>query len=247
MTERAAPERLIQARGVVLPRVPGARPFDFDLAAGERVWVRGASGSGKTTLIKVLAGLVSPATGRVALFGEDLDYIAPGRLLELRRRIGVAFSEDGLFAPWTVFDNLALPLRYHGGLPEAEVGARIEALFDRYGVPPGWLELPAGQLNPEQRLAVSLLRAVVREPALLLVDAQPLDLVLGVGGRRSQGLLADLAERGCALMVCMQGEATELVSGTVRRLAAREAVIEGGTLRMATDTTGTGDAQATRP
>jgi ABC-type ATPase involved in cell division len=209
-------DAVIDASGLVLSPFPGARPFAFRVARGERWLLRGPSRSGKSPLIKTLSGLISPGAGRVALFGVDLHDVAPSSLLALRRRCGMVFAMDGLMPAWTGFENLALPLRYHDRMPLPEGAALIAEVAARYAVPTEWLDNPVAGLNAEQRLALALLRAVLGQPELLLIDGVPLDAVEAFSGFRAGRLLEDAIARGCAVIIALPEE-SEIDANTETR------------------------------
>ena len=142
----------------------GGFSLDIDLTveAGETVAVLGPNGAGKTTLLRALAGLV-PVAGRVELDGDVLDDSAIGRHVPTEeRRVGIVFQDHVLFPHMTVLENVAFGLKRdrsrvaRGWLDRSGLG-------DKAGVMPG--ELSGGQAQ-----RVALLRTLVTEPRLLLLD-----------------------------------------------------------------------------
>jgi len=142
----------------------GGFSLDIDLTveAGETVAVLGPNGAGKTTLLRALAGLV-PIAGRVELDGDVLDDSAVGRHVPTEeRRVGIVFQDHVLFPHMTVLENVAFGLKRdrsrvaRGWLDRSGLG-------DKAGVMPG--ELSGGQAQ-----RVGLLRTLVTEPRLLLLD-----------------------------------------------------------------------------
>ena len=142
----------------------GGFSLDIDLTveAGETVAVLGPNGAGKTTLLRALAGLV-PVAGRVELDGDVLDDSAIGRHVPTEeRRVGIVFQDHVLFPHMTVLENVAFGLKRdrsrvaRGWLDRSGLG-------DKAGVMPG--ELSGGQAQ-----RVGLLRTLVTEPRLLLLD-----------------------------------------------------------------------------
>ena len=96
------------------------------------VW--GSSGSGKSTLLRALAGLVPITKGSVRFEGTDLTLASRKALQDLRIRMGLVFQEGALISNMSVYDNIALPLRYHFSLDEGEVQRRTRAVMDLLGV-----------------------------------------------------------------------------------------------------------------
>jgi len=148
------------------------RPLDgltFSAHDGELVVVKAPSGGGKTTLLCVLAGLLSPAAGRVAFGSTEVTSLSRRELLEHRRRTaGMVFQSFNLVASLTAAENVSAPLVLTGMRTRTARARALAALArvglaDRAGFRPG--RLSGGQ---QQRVAFA--RALVREPALLLAD-----------------------------------------------------------------------------
>lgn len=127
---------------------------------GEFLAIVGPSGCGKSTLLRLLSGLLTPISGEVRYRGEPL--AAP------QRRIGFVFQKANLM-PWrTVLDNLALPLEIEA-MPRAERDARALALLTLVGLD-GFGDAYPAQLSGGMQQRVSLARALVHEPDVLLLD-----------------------------------------------------------------------------
>jgi tungstate transport system ATP-binding protein len=126
--------------------------------------VIGPNGAGKSTLLRVMALLEAPTRGRVLVDGE---LVTGARALALRRRMASAFQEP-LLADATVADNVAMGLRFRG-VPPAEVRARVARWLDRFGIA-ALAARQARTLSGGEAQRTSLARALVLEPALLLLD-----------------------------------------------------------------------------
>lgn len=137
----------------------------FRVDPGELVALVGPNGSGKTTLLHALMGLVPRAAGRVLFRGEELE--AGGRLVERRRRMAMVLQESPLFDT-TVEANVAAGLRLRGTRRD-EVRRRVAAYLERFRVG-GLAARPARELSGGEARRVSLARALVVEPEVVLLD-----------------------------------------------------------------------------
>lgn len=161
---------------------PGLDRVSFEMQAGETRVLFGAAGSGKTTLLKVALGLLTPDSGRVFLFGQDITNLKEQDLFDIRARVGILFQEGGLFDSLNIEENVAYPLENQrvlqtgalagtpNGPPAKTVPERVlEALnFVELGQT---LEKFPSELSGGMRLRVGIARALVTEPALLLYDS----------------------------------------------------------------------------
>jgi NitT/TauT family transport system ATP-binding protein len=140
-------------------------PFDLRVARGEFVSLLGPSGCGKSTALRLIAGLTTPTTGSVTLSPRaDAPGSGPGEI----NRIGFVFQEPTLM-PWTrVRDNVGLPLRLAGMAP-AEARPQIEAALAQVGLAEFADHYPR-QLSGGMKMRVSLARALVTRPEILLMD-----------------------------------------------------------------------------
>ena len=132
---------------------------------GEFVALVGGSGSGKTTLLKTLNGLVRPDAGQVMVLGEAAARATFG----LRRRIGYAFQEVGLFPHRTVGENIAVVPALLGW-PPARIAARTAKLLDLDDLPRQTAARLPAELSGGPRQRVGVARALAGEPALVLMD-----------------------------------------------------------------------------
>jgi heme exporter protein A len=164
LTEGSAPA--IKVAG--LRRDYGERPaldgVGFELGAGESLVVLGPNGAGKTTLLRVLATLLRPSGGEVAVLGCSL----PNEAWKLRGRIGYLGHEPLLYRDLSGRENLRFQARLHG-IGRAEAEARIEELLRAVGMEPRADERVA-ELSAGMRQRLSICRCVLHRPELLLLD-----------------------------------------------------------------------------
>ncbi len=133
------------------------------VAGGECVAVVGPSGCGKTTLLRLVAGLDTPTGGKVEFAGRDVAKIRPHE-----RDVAMAFQSPALYPQLTVSENLGFGARVRR-VESGEVARRVAAVANAFGLS-GLLARRPDQLSGGQRQRVALGRAVVRRPAVLLLD-----------------------------------------------------------------------------
>jgi ABC-type lipoprotein export system ATPase subunit len=140
---------------------------DWSVAQGEPWLILGPSGSGKTTLLHILAGILTPSEGSVAIAGQDLDQLPASELDRFRgRHIGIVFQRLHLISSLTVLGNLLLA-QYLAGATQDLQGAHV--LLASLGLADKAYSRPhALSFGQSQRAAVA--RAVVNKPLLILAD-----------------------------------------------------------------------------
>ncbi len=126
----------------------------------------GSSGSGKSTVLRVILGLVKPDRGEITVDGI---VVTDSTRAELVRRMGYVVQDGGLYPHLTAFDNVALPAEAHGW-PPARIRERAALLGAMVGLDEECLRLYPRQLSGGQRQRVGLMRALVLDPPLLLLD-----------------------------------------------------------------------------
>jgi phospholipid/cholesterol/gamma-HCH transport system ATP-binding protein len=166
---------------------------------GEISVVLGSSGGGKSTLLRLLGGLLRPDRGEIFVAGESITQGDRGTLERARRRIGMMFQHGALLDSMTVFDNLALPLREHSELDEAQIAERVRSQLDAVGLDDVERLLP-GQLSGGMVKRTALARAMIEEPEILLCD-EPLSGLDPVSVRRIETLLVDVNRRSGISMI----------------------------------------------
>ena len=139
--------------------------LSLDVADGEFLVLLGPTGAGKTTTLRLIAGLETPDTGRVHIGGRDMTAATPAA-----RDVTFVFQQYSLYPHLSVFDNLAFPLRSPARrLPEPEVKARVDAVARLLHIEDK-LANRATQLSGGQMQRVAIGRALVRRPAVYLMD-----------------------------------------------------------------------------
>ncbi len=158
-----------------------------EFAPGKLYVVLGDNGAGKTTLLRTIAGLAQPTRGTVSVFGtEDLRNI--------RAQIGYMAHPSLLYDELSAMENL----RYFAGLYGVEI-ARCREVISSVNLSPD-LDRPVGQYSQGMRQRLSLARALLNDPKLLLLD-EPFSNVDSRSAHEMARLLAQLRDRGKTLLV----------------------------------------------
>lgn len=192
----------------------------FDAPSGQITGLLGPNGAGKTTAMRVLATLLRPDDGQVRIDGVDL----ADDPLEVRRRIGLVTEEPGLFDRLTVREQLLFVGEVHGLSRSAALG-RIDHLAGVLRMAEV-LDARAGVLSKGNRQKVSLCRALVHDPPVLLLDepTSGLDVVAAEGLQELLGSSDLTAERTVLLSTHRVDEAERLCQRVVGLAAGRVVV-----------------------
>lgn len=194
------------------------------LEAGRTLAVVGESGSGKTTLARLALRLVPPTSGEVILEGRDITRLSDRELRPLRARAQMVFQDpmDSL-APWhTVEQTVGAALRLTPGMDAARKRERVIATLDRVGLSSRYLDRYPHELSGGQAQRVGIARAIITEPAVVVLDEPTSALDMSVQAQ-ILALLHELQrERGLSYLFISHDLAV------VRYIADRTAVMYGG-------------------
>jgi osmoprotectant transport system ATP-binding protein len=141
-------------------------PTDLTIPRGQTVVLIGPSGCGKSTLLRLIIGLLWSETGEVQIDGEKLE---PSNVMRMRRRMGYVIQDGGLFPHLTAEENACLMAR-HLRWDGVRIAKRIEELRDLTRLPPDSLSRYPVEISGGQRQRVSLMRALMLDPDILLLD-----------------------------------------------------------------------------
>ncbi|UUZ51247.1 ABC transporter ATP-binding protein [Massilia sp. B-10] len=186
---------------------------------GETLAIVGASGSGKSTLLGILAGLDTPSSGAVSLYGSELFALdEDGRAAFRQRHLGFVFQSFQLLAHLTALENVMLPLELRG---DTGARARAQAMLERVGLGARLRHYPKFLSGGEQQ-RVALARAFVAEPPLLMAD-EPTGSLDAASGQAVIELMFEMnRERGSTLvMVTHDSAIAALCARTVTMRAGR--------------------------
>jgi len=139
---------------------------NLTIPTGRTTVLIGPSGCGKSTLLRLMVGLLRPDTGTVSFAGED---ITPANVHAIRRKIGYVVQDGGLFPHLTAYRNVTLMSQYIGWQTE-RADTRIATLAELTQFPRDGLDRYPAQLSGGQKQRVSLMRALMLDPDVLLLD-----------------------------------------------------------------------------
>lgn len=187
------------------------RDVTLNVAPGEFVLVTGPTGSGKSTLLKVLFGEEDFSSGRGIVNGRNLNRLDGPGLASLRRELGLVFQDSRLIDRLPIVDNVALAAEV-AGVSRSEARARARRLLEMIGLG-DHAEVSPLVLSAGEKQRVSLARALVNRPALLLADEptgsldpdasnEILDLLVEVNRGGTTVLIATHDQEALSLLRC---------------------------------------------
>lgn len=197
------------------PNKPALSDVSLQIYAGEFLFLVGHSGSGKSTFIKLLTREIKPSQGHIYVADEDLTTMRNWRVPYLRRNIGCVFQDFKLLPNKTVFENVAFALEVIGKSKHV-VKTQVPEVLRLVGLQEKFNKLP-DQLSGGEQQRVSIARAIVNRPPLLICDEPTGNL----DPQTSRGIM-DLLERinrtGTTVLVATHDR--EMVDNMRRRVIA---------------------------
>ncbi len=172
--------------------------------AGESLVLIGPSGQGKTVVLKLLAGLIEPTSGSVAIQGRELAQLSEEERIEARLKMGMLFQKNALFDSLTVGDNIAFPLREKTPLQESEIQERVVYFLDQVGI------LHAKDLYPDEisggmQKRLGIARALALKPKIVLYD-DPTAGLDPITSRRIVNLIQQLRQEENSTLVAVTND-----------------------------------------
>jgi osmoprotectant transport system ATP-binding protein len=199
---------------------PAVDQVSFEVEDGAFVVLLGPSGCGKTTLLKMINRLYEPTGGRVLVGGVDARSL---RVTELRRRIGYAIQQTGLFPHMRIEQNIAVVPRLLGWA-QPRIDARIDELLDLVGLPRAYRTRYPRQLSGGEQQRVGLARALAADPAIMLMD-EPFGAIDAITRTRLQDELADIQSKLRKTIIFVTHDVEEAL-----RLADKIIIMRDGTI-----------------
>lgn len=227
-------DQAISAQGLALSYGTSQilRGIDVGLPAGQTLALLGPSGCGKTTLLRLVAGLLAPTSGSIAINGAVV--AGPGVFVPPeKRQLGMVFQDYALWPHLTVAGNVAFPLEM-AGVGRTEREARVMAALDRVGLAPMAARRPSA-LSGGQQQRVAIARAIVGEPRIVLFD-EPLSnldrelreaMVAELGALiRGLGLTAIYVTHDQSEALTLADQVAVMSAGQIAQLAAPEDLVD---------------------
>ncbi|RYY00194.1 cell division ATP-binding protein FtsE [bacterium] len=191
--------------------------IDLKIGKGEFVFLVGSTGSGKSTLMKLLYREEVASSGKVFISGINVNDIKPSKVPFLRQKIGVVFQDFKLLSMRTVWENVAFTLQILGTAKE-EQDRRVKAALDLTGLSEYSHEY-VNELSGGERQRVSIARAIINTPPILLAD-EPTGNLDPENSWEIMRLLTKINSRGTTIIVSTHNKA--IVDTMKRRVITME-------------------------
>jgi phospholipid/cholesterol/gamma-HCH transport system ATP-binding protein len=162
----------------------------FHVNRGETLCILGRSGVGKSVSLRLLLGFLKPDSGSIRVEGQEITNLDEEGLRSIRKRVTMVFQNGALFDSLSVRENVAFPLREHGGLAEDQIDQLVERLIGLVGAEDVVDALPAS-LSTGRKRAVAIARALAAQPEIVLYD-EPTTMVDPLIARRLGSLIQRL-------------------------------------------------------
>ena len=190
---------------------------NINIDKGEFVFLVGPSGAGKSTFIKMLLKEVEPSTGNIVMGNEDLSKIKRRQIPYHRRKIGMVFQDFRLIPNLNVYENVAFAMRVVEASPR-EIRKRVPTVLSLVGLSHKYKMFP-NELSGGEQQRVSLARAIVNNPSVLIAD-EPTGNLDPETAKEIMDLLKDINTAGTTIV--MATHAKDIVDTMKKRVIAIE-------------------------
>lgn len=195
--------------------------INVKIESGEFVFLVGPSGAGKSTFIKMLLKEVDPTNGKVVVADKDLSKVVRKEVPYFRRKIGMVFQDFRLIPTMNVYENVAFAMRVVEA-SQREIRRRVPMVLSLVGLSHKYKMFP-NELSGGEQQRVSLARAIVNNPSLLIAD-EPTGNLDPETAKEIMDLLDDINRAGTTIL--MATHAKDIVNSMKKRVLT----IEGGEL-----------------
>ncbi|MCD2512117.1 methionine ABC transporter ATP-binding protein [Comamonas endophytica] len=232
---RDVQKRFATADGGVFEAV---KSVSLEVRQGVIFGLIGKSGAGKSTLLRLINLLERPDAGEVFVAGRELTRLSRRELRDARQNIGMIFQQFNLLQNASVFDNVAFPLKIHGGHSRAQIDARVRECLALVGLSDKLGSYPA-QLSGGQKQRVAIARALAPRPQVLLCD-EPTSALDSETTRSLLETLRDIQQKTGVTIVIVTHELS-----VVEVLCSEVAIVEGGRIAEQFSLQGAGAPRST--
>ena len=197
--------------------VPVLKNITFEVEAGEYVAIMGPSGSGKSTFIKMLLKEIEPTMGNITVADKKLSEIKRNQIPYYRRKIGMVFQDFRLIPTLNVYENVAFAMRVVEA-SQKEIRKRVPMVLSLVGLSHKYKMFP-NELSGGEQQRVSLARAIVNNPSVLIAD-EPTGNLDPDTAKEIMELLEDINRSGTTIV--MATHAKDIVDSMKKRVIAIE-------------------------
>ncbi len=195
---------------------------------GEILAIVGASGTGKSVLLQAIIGLIKPRSGKIELYGQNIDTLSTNESKAIRKRVGVLFQDGALFGSLTVSENIQVPLREYYSLPNKLLKELSDFKIAMVGLDHTVGNKFPSELSGGMRKRAGLARALALDPELLFLD-EPTAGLDPIGAAAFDHLIQELQEnlQLTVFMVTHDLDSIYTVSNRVAVLGEKKLLISG--------------------
>jgi phospholipid/cholesterol/gamma-HCH transport system ATP-binding protein len=192
--------------------------LDLDVMRGEVLGFVGGSGTGKSVLTRTILGLIPKHSGKITVFGSDLDHISLKERALVERRFGVMFQQGALFSGLTVKQNVQMPMREHLNLSPRLLDELAMLKIELVGLKPDAADKYPAELSGGMIKRAALARALALDPDLVFLD-EPTSGLDPIGAAEFDELIATL-QKTLGLTVFMVTHDLDSLYSICDRIAA---------------------------